>query len=330
MELLRKMKVRITHCVYTLHWCTLFIATSPTLNWVKSRCSLEYQYGNLTLLRVAEVTDSYFPDPTIKTVSILRHEKFYKRPNKSFHGITVDIMDIYPVIKYSEIKFTERLATIKSKGTKKDHDYKEVSPLGEADTKNVNKTPSSPEKVDITGRPIRRKHTYGVIDYDGGTGSITSDSVKKDVEHSFNERKTSVYEILDLAAYDSSKQSLIQSHTEESQAVEALDLDSSFRTRSLITVSCKASETGSLFSETKISRQRSLQVANELSRSMEIKSKKDIIPKRRSTGSHSSKSTNSSYKKNLHLNLRNQPNRLSNKRYYATVLFMVTYCKQTS
>ena len=66
---------------------------------------MELQYGNLVLLRLAEVKDYYLADPTITTVTIIDNGKFHKKTNSEFHGIVLEVLDVYPIIKYSEYKF---------------------------------------------------------------------------------------------------------------------------------------------------------------------------------------------------------------------------------
>ena len=81
-----------------------YIDTVPTTCWKKSQCGLELQYGNLILLRLVEVKDYYLADPGV-TVTIIDDGKFHKKPNSEFHGIVLEAMDVYPIIKYSEYKF---------------------------------------------------------------------------------------------------------------------------------------------------------------------------------------------------------------------------------
>ena len=394
MELLRKMKV----CVYVDVLCLVeslvyvIPATSPALNWVKSRCSLEYQYGNLTLFRLAEVTEVYLCDPTIKTVSVMRNGRFHKVYNKNFRGIAMDVMDIYPVIKYCEIKFSERLGVIKEE---KNNEKKQV-PLSPTHTaqetldkiasreNNENKTVTHNNHADDEGiktnnhgpvlsstgkskdsdtkpnctivinnnidvdkkhsnisaplfpkKQLRKKHSYEMMDFES---SLESDSIiRKDSESSSSQRKSSVYEVLDLASNLSSRKS---SHAEEPTVVEALDLDSvhNFRTRSLITVSCRRSVENNLVSSTEIARQRSLQVENELTKSMDGATKsmhsdvivKSKVPvpvhaKKKTSGSISSRDTSKSsgsFRSNLHLSIRSYSNRLSRKRYDTCVVLL--------
>lgn len=79
--------------------------------WKKSQCGLEFHYGNLTLLRLVEVKDYYLADPAITTVTIIDNNKFHKKPNSEFHGIVLEVMDVYPIIKYSEYKFSHEKQT---------------------------------------------------------------------------------------------------------------------------------------------------------------------------------------------------------------------------
>ena len=206
------------------------------MNWVKSRCSLEYQYGNLTLFRLAEVTDSYLTDPTIKTVSIMRQGRFRKIPNKNFRGVTMDVMDIYPVIKYSEIKYAERLAVIKEEEGKEEspiHDgVKDTEALSPVDTvspvdggeitKSHPSTLSSSGKVEnnaanrvdhrknisaafLPAKPLRRKHSYEPIDPEDHFGYDSKPSATK------QQRKSSIYEVLDLASHVSARETSMES-----------------------------------------------------------------------------------------------------------------------
>lgn len=350
-------------------YITFIPATLPTLNWVKSRCSLEYQYGNLTLFRLAEVEDSYLTDPTIKTVSIMRNDRFCRIPNKNFRGITIDVMDIYPVIKYCEIKVAERLAVIKEiEGKLYEHEYAEVlhsHDISEANDKvgsgevnsaetinhsrekttNNNSALSSLDKEEndevksdtqsnckivinhpLPPKPLRKKHTYELIDT--GDKSASSSIIRKNSDRSTKKHNSSVYEVLDLALHTSSKRSSMKSSVEDSSpVVEVLDLSNipTFRKRS-ITVSCKPPEEGSVVSDVKIAHQRSLQVAEELTKSLdsgvaEVKSKKllKVSPVKDAfsnqiTHSTSSKSSES-FKNSLHLSIRNHGSRRSRKRY---------------
>ena len=84
----------------------LFVTdTFPLASWKKSQCGLEFQYGNLVLLRLVEVKDYYLADPVITSITIINNGEFCKKPNREFHGITLEVMDVYPIIKYSECKF---------------------------------------------------------------------------------------------------------------------------------------------------------------------------------------------------------------------------------
>ena len=352
MESQKKMKVVVIIYVQSNHHCVFVSATSPALNWVKSRCSLEYQYGNLTLFRLAEVPDSYFPDPSIKSVIIMRHGKLSRFPNKGFRGITIDVMDIYPVIKYCEIKFAERLGVIKEEGSKgrKPHDYVEVSPTrtaqdtlasGEGNKRDKVGSPiltspvkdkSNPEVVInhndgvkrkqssasavpfLPRKPARKKHSYEPIDPD----DILSKRYSRD---SAKTRHSSVYEVLDLASCLPSRHPSVKSRLEESPVVEALDL-SEFRTRSVITISCSPFENNSLATGANIAQKRSQQVADELTKSLDtsgmIKSKIPVAyPRKAASGSissgHTSKSSGST-KSSFHLSTRSQSSRLSRKR----------------
>lgn len=66
---------------------------------------MEFQYGNLVLLRLVEVKDYYLADPVITSITVINNGKFFKKPNREFHGIVLEVMDVYPIIKYSEHKF---------------------------------------------------------------------------------------------------------------------------------------------------------------------------------------------------------------------------------
>ena len=66
---------------------------------------MELQYGNLILLRLVEVKDYYLADPAVTSVTIIDNGKFCKKPNNEFHGIVLEVMDVYPIIKHSEYKF---------------------------------------------------------------------------------------------------------------------------------------------------------------------------------------------------------------------------------
>ena len=355
-----------------------FSATSPTLNWVKSRCSLEYQYGNLTLFRLAEVPDSYIPDPSVKTVIIMRHDRPQKFHNKGFRGITIEVMDIYPVIRYCEIKFAERLGVIKEEENKenKSHEYVELSltqtaqePLASEGikttvvsngTKANNPVVTSPVKSKgstrpnrevganhssdgnkkegdvsavpfLPSKPVRKKHSYEPIDpeffkeathYSGNKVSI-------------RKRDSSVYEVLDLALHLPSRNPSVKSRPEESPVVEALDL-SKFRARSMITVSCAPSENNKLASGVNIAQQRSLQVANELTKSLDtgemVRSKVPVVyPKKAVSSGTSSRTTSKSsgsFKSSFHLSVRSQSSRLSRKRYvYCYVILYLMHMK---
>ena len=352
-----------------------FSATSPALNWVKSRCSLEYQYGNLTLFRLAEVSDSYFPDPSIKSVIIMRHGKLSRIPNKGFRGITMDVMDIYPVIRYCEIKFSERLGAIKEEQSKerRPHDYVEVSPThtaqdtlasGEGNKKDKVDSPvvTSPVKDkdsiklnhevvvnhnddvrrkqnDVSAvpflprKPVRKKHSYEPIDPVDMLAkrySAKKGSAKK--------RDSSVYEILDLALCLPSRNPSVKSRSEESPVVEALDLPE-FRPRSMITVSCSPFGNSILATGTNITQQRSQQVADELTKSLDtgekVKSKFPVVayPKKVASGSISSRSrgtskSSGSFKSSFHLSTRSQSSRLSRKRYICRhIILYLVYMK---
>ena len=49
--------------------------------------------------------DYYLADPGITTITIIDNGKFHKKPNSEFHGIVLEVLDVYPIIKYSESKF---------------------------------------------------------------------------------------------------------------------------------------------------------------------------------------------------------------------------------
>lgn len=49
--------------------------------------------------------DYYLADPAVTTVTIIDNGKFHKKPNSEFHGIVLEVLDVYPIIKYSEYKF---------------------------------------------------------------------------------------------------------------------------------------------------------------------------------------------------------------------------------
>ena len=66
---------------------------------------MEFYYGNLVLLRLVEVKDYYLADPNITSVTIIENGKFHKKPNSELHGIILEVMDVYPIIKHSERKF---------------------------------------------------------------------------------------------------------------------------------------------------------------------------------------------------------------------------------
>lgn len=331
--------------------------------------------------------DRYLTDPTIKTVSILRHGKFCKIPNKNFRGITMDVMDIYPVIRYSEIKFAERLGVIKEvENCEKKHVYELVSPprgVQEAVDKMVSGEGNDPNRVNgadkikgsasvlpspvkeesnntkkeesnntnacceivvnhgnekrddisvhqqlppLQKKPLRKKHSYEPIDPED------FDSIsRRNSKRNNGKRKSSVYEILDLALHNASRQSSVKSRSSrksrlnESTVVEALDLDScqNFQTRSMVTVSCKSSEENGLNGDISIAQQRSVQVVDELTRSLDsgemIKSKVKVInPKREETISVSSRGTSNSgsHKSSMHLSFRSShSSQLSRKRY---------------
>ena len=304
----------------------------------------------------------------------MRHDRYYKIPNKNFRGITMDVMDIYPVIRYSEIKYAERLTAIK------EEEGKEVSPSrdmvdervgkvatgenaeivinvdGDKNAKGNASAPSSSGKDkystsnhtgdvkrkhnDVSApywppKPLRKKHSYEPIDpediYDFSSTS------KRNSKRFIIRRKSSVYEVLDLAMSSrkslmrsrksslESRKSSMASHSVESPAVEALDLDnlSHFRTRCLITVSFKPFKDSGIVGNVNIARQRSLQVAEEVTKSLdgigEVKSKTiSVKPKREDIGSASSQSTSKSgesSRSSSHLSTRSCQTRISRKRY---------------
>ena len=57
------------------------------------------------MLRLVEVKDYYLADPVITSITIINNGNFCKKPNREFHGIVLEVMDVYPIIKYSEHKF---------------------------------------------------------------------------------------------------------------------------------------------------------------------------------------------------------------------------------
>ena len=57
------------------------------------------------MLRLVEVKDYYLADPVITSITIINNGKFCKKPNREFHGIVLEVMDVYPIIKHSEHKF---------------------------------------------------------------------------------------------------------------------------------------------------------------------------------------------------------------------------------
>ena len=289
----------------------LFAATSPALNWVKSRCSLEYQYGNLTLFHLEEVANSYPTDPSIETVSIMRNGKYRKIPNKNFCGITIEVMDIYPVVRYSEIKYAENLPGLKEEEEAGD----EKAVLGDAVQKTIDKAASTDinnARVIAHGDSGEKnmsnayassykevgRNTFSLIEKhkDISEPFLPSKQLQKasnlpinpeniDINHYSNpcttkqRRKSSVYETLDLASRVSSRKSSIVSHPVESPSIKALDLNSfpHFRPRSRITISLKPTKETSLVKDVDISYQRSLKVADELTYSGG-KVKSNILP----------------------------------------------------
>ena len=313
------------------------------------------------------MSDSYLTDPTIKTLSIMRQGRYNKIANKNFRGITMDIMDIYPVIRYSEIKYAERLQVIKEED-------KEVSPScdvakdrvtsaeinngeivinvnGDEKTKGDTSVPPSPGKHTtnhtdgvnkkfsevsapfLPSKPVRKKHGYEPIDLEDFFDYNSTS--KRNSKRSVKRHRSSVYEVLDLAMHvssrkssmwsnkssEESRKSLVTSHSVESPVVEALDLDnlSHFRTRSLITVSCKpASNESEVVDNISIAQQRSIQIANEVTKSLdstgEVKSKIiSVHPKKGGAGgsSRTTSKSNESSKNSSHLSVR----RISHKRY---------------
>ena len=227
--------------------------------------------------------DSYFLDPPIKSVMIMRRGKLSRIPNKGFRGITIDVMDIYPVIRYCEIKFAERLEVIKEEESKgrKLHEYVEMSPTRTAQ-----------------GTLAKR---------------YSRDSARK--------RHSSVYEVLDLASCLPSRHPSVKSRSEKSPVVEALDL-SEFRTRSVITISSSPSENNGLATGANFAQKRSQQVADELTKSLDtaeiVKSKIPVAYPRKAASSsinsgHTSKSSGS-VKSSFHLSTRSQSSRSSRKR----------------
>ena len=101
------MAINVNYLLDKISGCTLllYIDTFPIACWKKSQCGLEFHYGNLILLRLVEVKDYYLADPNITSITIIENGEFHKKPNSELHGIVLEVMDVYPIIKHSEHKF---------------------------------------------------------------------------------------------------------------------------------------------------------------------------------------------------------------------------------
>ena len=303
------------------------VATSPALNWIKSRCSLELQYGNLTLFRLAEVKDSYFSDPTVTHVSIFKGNAFRKRPNQGLCGILLEVMDIYPVIKHAELKFSERLASSNKKGIKQQRHYDEVSEdhfnpsfaspaivlnnnVGTTtvevhNTQNGgNDKPSDNSKPSDNEKPDKRSDNVTPTDeapsylypkqrlknhkYD----TIDKTAVKGSKDHA-------IYEVLDLAAFKSHRPSMTTSF--DSQVVDALAIDKQLRHPSANSLSSTytfrqhsttpSSQTGTVLNNIRVPLRSSF--STDASSSPNFR-----FQRGRSTGQSGSQTTGSSFKSN--------------------------------
>ena len=166
----------------------------------------------------------------------MRQGRYRKIPNKNFRGITMDVMDIYPVIRYSEIKYAERLADIKeeedkekypacdgAKETETSSTVDIVSPVNDdGRTKNNFSTLSSSGKVEngavnhvdhrkkissafLPAKPLRRKHSYEPIDPEDHFGYNSKPSATK------QQNTSSIYEVLDLASHVSARKESMES-----------------------------------------------------------------------------------------------------------------------
>lgn len=163
-----------------LSLCSIFsvIDVFPIASWKKSQCGLEFQYDNLVLLRLVEVKDYYLADPDITSVTIIDDGKFHKKPNSEFHGIVLEVMDVYPIIKYFEhnigltssekktdsIKFNEKKShLVRAKPVKKVRKAKQVNiQLVDQEQKN-NGTVSSSENVTINDHAKNANEVFDLI-----------------------------------------------------------------------------------------------------------------------------------------------------------------------
>ena len=216
--------------------------------------------------------------------------------NKNFSGITLEVMDIYPVIRYSEIKYTERLSILKEEekafpdnavqetlDTVANKDEKSTNDVNskevDRNTSNLNEKYKEIPAPSLPSKQLRQKasNVPENIDSDHGSNSCTTKQ----------RRKSSVYETLDLASHISSRKSSMMLHLVESPTITALDLNTlpHFRPRSFITISLKPTKGTSLVKDAGISYQRSLQVADELTNSggkvksniLQLNAKRDSI-----------------------------------------------------
>jgi len=241
------------------------------LNWIKSRCSLELRYGNLTLFRLAEVKDNYFSDPTITHVSIFKGKTFRKRHNQGFCGILLEVMDIYPVIKHAEQNFLECIASSNIKSSKQQSHYDKISVdyfspflpttnqpttlnnIGtttvdvhhtiEAQNDNKNKPSDSDKLCDKPSDNDKPCDNYKPSDNYKPTNEALYPK-RRLKNHKYDRigetgvkepNDHSIYEILDLAAFKSHRSSLMASF--DSQVVDALALDKQLRCPSINSLS---------------------------------------------------------------------------------------------
>ena len=196
---------------------------------------------------------------------MFKNDAFRKQPNKGFCGISLEVMDIYPVIKHAEKKFLERLAASDKKCTRH---YEEVADdrfnhlvtnnnppttlqndtnhgaitvevhntavetQNGDNTKNgdkaqiADKTQDANESKPIVEVPPTRKRPPRLHKYD-----VIDESVVK------GHKDYTIYEALDLAPFKHRPSMMTASFTCDSQAVDALDLDKQLRYPSMNSIS---------------------------------------------------------------------------------------------
>ena len=94
-----------------MNWCCCLCLEHDQLSWVKWRTGLILQYGNLSLLTVYELDqrgifryDKTGTGSSADNIHILRENRWTKNDRERVYGVSIEAHDIYPILKYPEIR----------------------------------------------------------------------------------------------------------------------------------------------------------------------------------------------------------------------------------